>query len=130
MVFSLLKKYKEVLLYLLFGVLTTIINIVVFEFCMNRVHLPLSLANGAAWVLSVLFAFITNKLFVFDSTGTHLVKELLLFFSARVVTLVLETLALMVMIDQLHINSLFAKMISNVFVIILNYIFSKFVIFK
>lgn len=124
---------KETILYLIFGILTTVINIAVCGLLYDLLHWNIILANGIAWVLSVIFAFITNKFFVFNSntvSKTVLIKETILFLTARLVSLGFDMLAIWLMIDIWHINVWIAKIISNIIVVVLNYIFSKLFIFN
>lgn len=138
-VMDLIKKFlnKETISYLIFGVLTTIINIVVFGISedflmpfMSDTAAALT-ANVIAWVLSVAFAFITNKLFVFESKSMSvkvIIKELYSFVIARLLSLAFDEAFMMVAIK--FMDSMLAKIISNVFVVIINYVLSKFFIFK
>lgn len=126
------KKYRELLMYLIFGVLTTLINIVSF-YIMDRMGVQLYLNNTIAWILSVLFAFITNKLFVFESkdkTPKVVLKEGLSFFGFRLLSYFVDMLCIFLLVDIFKINKLIAKVVGNVIVIIINYIFSKLFIFK
>lgn len=125
-------KYKEGLLYLVFGGLTTLVNIVSF-FVLRKLNIEVYISNVIAWVLSVLFAFITNKLFVFESKGKSKkenVRECVSFFGFRILSLVFDMGAMYLLLQILNINELISKVIANVLVIILNYIFSKLFIFK
>lgn len=132
MLMELIKKYREVISYLVFGVLTTVVNLISYRiFTMMNANLYISVVG--AWVLSVIFAFVTNKIFVFESklwSMDVLGKELVLFLSARIASLGIDLAAMGVMVDLLHIQDMIAKLISNVIVVIVNYIFSKFLIFK
>ncbi len=130
---DLYRAHREGMRYLVFGVLSTIINIVVFAICERMLHLSTIISNVIAWIIAVLFAYITNKLYVFDSKTTkkqELAKEIISFFSARIFTLVIETIFLKIVIDKLGFNEILMKIISNVIVIVLNYVFSKIFIFK
>lgn len=125
-------KYREILLYLFFGGCTTLVNIVSF-FLLRLVNIPLYPSNVTAWFLSVLFAYITNKLFVFESKSSDkkkLLKESLSFFGFRVLSLLFDMGIMYLLIDILSWNELIAKVLSNIFVIIINYLFSKLFIFK
>ena len=125
-------KYKEALLYLVFGGLTTLVNIVAF-FILRQFKIEVYVSNAIAWFLSVLFAFITNKLFVFESKGKSKkenIRECVSFFGFRVLSLIFDMGAMYLLLQVLNINELISKIISNVLVIILNYIFSKLFIFK
>ena len=132
MVKTLFVKYKEIILYLFFGVITTLVNILTFQGC-RILGVPLFLSNLIAWILSVLVAFITNKLFVFESKSisfSALMKETVLFFMARVLSLGIDMAVIACMVNVLMVNELFSKVVSNVIVIVANYVLSKFIIFK
>lgn len=125
-------KYKEGLLYLFFGGCTTLINIISF-IIFRQFKLGVDVSNIIAWLIAVIFAFITNKLFVFDSKNTDrktVMKETISFLIARVISLGIDTGLLHLMIDFMKIHEVIAKVISNIVVIIVNYIFSKLFIFK
>ena len=125
-------KYREALLYLVFGGLTTVINIFVF-FVLRLFNIEIYISNIIAWILSVLFAFITNKLFVFESKNKSKkenTRELVSFFGFRILSLVFDMGAMYLLLQVLGINELISKVLSNILVIILNYIFSKIFIFK
>lgn len=125
-------KYKEVILYLFFGGCSTLVNIVTYGIGTRILEWDVVSANILAWVCSVIFAYLTNKFFVFESKANDLntlFKEVLSFFSARIVTLLLDV-AIMKFGIYFGINDLIMKVIANIFVIIANYIFSKLFIFK
>ena len=116
------KKYKEVLLYLFFGVLTTVVSIGSYAFF-----------NVISWVLAVLFAFFTNRIWVFAAptkTVEEFMKQLVSFAGGRVLTLVIEEIILLVFITMLHFNSMLIKFIAQVVVIMLNYVISKLLVFR
>lgn len=129
----LLKKYKFIILYGIFGVLTTVINIVSYSLLYSVLGVSNVISNIIAWVLSVLFAFITNKLWVFESKSF----EFKLFFSelgnfalCRLATGVLDLGIMFVGVDLLKGPAIILKIVSNVIVIILNYVLSKVFVFK
>lgn len=125
-------KYKEAILYLFFGGCSTLVNIVTYGIGTRILEWDVVSANILAWVCSVIFAYLTNKFFVFESKANDLntlFKEVLSFFSARIVTLLLDV-AIMKFGIYFGINDLIMKVIANIFVIIANYIFSKLFIFK
>ncbi len=124
-----MKKSKEAILYLIFGGLTTLVNIVSF-WVFEKVGLSTAVSTVFAWILSVLFAFFTNKNYVFESKGGNVLKEVLSFFGCRTFTGVLDLGIMVLFVDIFSFPSLLIKIISNVLVIVLNYIFSKFLIFK
>ena len=125
-------KYKEVLAYLFFGGCTTLVNIISF-ILLRLLNIDIYVSNGIAWFISVLFAFITNKLFVFESKGKGLRKsiiECIYFFGCRILSLVFDMGLMFLLINILGCNEVISKIISNIFVIIINYFFSKLIIFK
>lgn len=124
-----MNKLREIFLYLLFGGLTTAVNIISFYF-LDLADLPTAVSTVVSWLISVIFAFVTNKLFVFESRKKTFLKELFSFFGCRVLTGVLDLLIMLVFVDMLEFNSLLIKVLSNIVVIVLNYVFSKFFIFK
>ena len=122
---------RETIIYVIFGVLTTVVDFVAFGLLYYSCHIGEIVANTVAWILAVAFAFITNKLFVFDSKSFEykkLLKEILTFVSSRVITLLLTNVFL-IFAGILNINMMFAKALISVAVIILNYIFSKLFVF-
>ena len=126
-------KYKDILLYLVFGVLTTIVNYLVYLPCYNLLKWSAGFSNVLAWVIAVVFAFVTNKPFVFKShdwTWKTVGPELSKFVGCRIGSGVLETLILLLCVDILGWNGNVWKLITAVLVIILNYIGSKFLVFK
>lgn len=125
-------KCREVLLYLVFGGLTTLVNVLTY-FVLRLFKLEVYLSNLFAWIISVLFAFITNKLFVFESKGKTAkknVKELVSFFGFRILSLGIDMGAMYLLLNVIESGEVFAKIMANVIVIILNYIFSKLFVFK
>ncbi len=125
-------KYREALLYLFFGGCTTLVNIVAF-YIVRKFGVSTYITNIIAWFLSVVFAFITNKLFVFESKNTSFkdsFKECFSFFLFRVISLVFDMGIMYLLIDLLNINEMVSKVFSNIFVVIINYVFSKLFIFK
>lgn len=123
---QLLYRRKTEILYLFFGVCTTAVNTVVYVLC-DRIGMPNVAAVVAAWVVSVLFAFVTNKSFVFGSRdySRGLIREMGSFFGARILTGALDVGIMFVAVDCLDLNSTLWKVISNVIVVIANYGFSK-----
>ncbi|MFR0553418.1 GtrA family protein [Loigolactobacillus coryniformis subsp. coryniformis] len=131
MIIQLIKKYRSVISYLVFGGLTTLLNIIVFAL-LNPV-MNYQVANIIAWFLSVLFAYITNKLWVFSSK-THglaaLVKEMSSFFFFRILSLIMDIFMMWLGISVLHANPVLTKIVDNVVIVVANYFFSKWYIFK
>ena len=127
-VLELVKKYKEMILYLIFGGLTTLINILVYELFSKAFDVQYLVSNGIAWVIAVLFAFVTNRLYVFESRSRDpkvIGRQFVSFIGARLFTGLLDMLLMYIFIDLVHWNDTLVKIGANVVVIVLNYIFSK-----
>lgn len=127
------EKYKDILAYLVFGVLTTAVNYLVYFPCYNWLGWSAGLSNVLAWVIAVVFAFLTNKPFVFKShdwSWKTVWPELSKFVACRIGSGVLETAILLLCVDMLGWNGNVWKLITAVLVIVLNYIGSKFFVFK
>ena len=130
---NLLKKYKSFLMYGIFGVLTTIVNLAVYNLCYYKAGINNTVSNVIAWILAVAFAYITNKLWVFESKSwkmSVLRREVTAFVSCRLATGIMDILIMYICVDILGWHAMLMKLASNVLVIILNYIFSKLIIFK
>ena len=124
---------KETILYLVFVILTTAINIAVCGLLSDILKWDIYLSNTIAWILSVIFAFVTNKIFVFNSKSTDkkvFLKDTVFFLIARLISLGFDMLVVWLMADLWGINVWIVKIISNIIVIIMNYIFSKLFIFN
>ncbi len=129
---ELFRKYYDVILYLVFGVLTTAVNYAVFLPCYNWLEMSGSLSNALAWVVAVAFAFLTNKPLVFrshDWSRKVLVPELTKFVGCRIGSGLLETGILFVTVDMLHYDGNWVKLATSVLVVILNYVGSKWLVF-
>lgn len=130
---KLLRKYEDVLSYLFFGVLTTLVNYMVYLPCYNRLNLDAALSNVVAWVVSVAFAYLTNKPFVFKSHDWSMktvIPELTKFLGCRVGSGLLETGFIFLTVDLLSWNGNLMKLITSVLVVVLNYLGSKLLVFK
>lgn len=128
-------KYKEIINYLIVGALTTVIALVTYYLCVFTILDPnnavqLQIANVISWISGVIFAYITNRKFVFESNNTNLVKEATSFVGARLVTLLIDMLTMFIMVTLLRLNDKISKLVAQVIVIILNYVFSKIFVFK
>ena len=130
---ALIEKYWDVLTYLVFGVLTTVVNYLVYIPCQQILGMSASLSNILAWVAAVAFAFLTNKPFVFrshDWSAQTVIPELTKFVSCRVGSGALETVILFLTVDLLRWNGVIWKFATQVMVVILNYVASKLLIFR
>ena len=121
---------KHLTLYLVFGVLTTLVNIAVYLFLTKICGVNYLIANVAAWVLSVLFAYVTNRRWVFESRSSNIAKEITLFFSGRLFSGIVDMVLMFLFIDVLFIDDFISKLLIQVIVVVLNYIISKDVVFK
>ena len=130
---SLIEKYWDVLSYLFFGVLTTVVNYLIYLPVYNFCGLSAALSNMIAWVGAVIFAFLTNKPFVFrshDWSANTVVPELTKFVSCRIASGVLETVILFLAVDCMNWNGNIWKLVTQVLVIIINYVGSKLLVFR
>ena len=130
---TLLKTYREPIVYLVFGVLTTVVNYIVYLPCYNLLGINASVSNMIAWVAAVAFAFLTNKPFVFQShdwSRKVVFPELTKFVGTRIGSGALETGILFLTVDLLGMNGNVWKLLTSVLVVILNYIGSKLLVFR
>ncbi len=124
-------KYKEQLLYLFFGVLTTVVSIAVFSLFTIVIPCDELFANLISWIVAVMFAFLTNRTWVFQSDSKQsFFKQMQSFYLGRVATLGVEELILLVFVKVLSLNAMLVKIVAQVVVILLNYIISKLFVFK
>ena len=128
-------KYKEIINYLIFGVLTTIVSLVTYYICVYIILDPdnaiqLQIANVISWIISVAFAYITNRKFVFESKEKNKIKEASKFVTSRIATLLMDMAIMYVGVTVLRFNDKIMKLISQVVVIVMNYILSKILVFK
>ena len=129
----LIVKYWDVLSYLFFGGLTTVVNYVVYLPCFNLLGMSAAVSNVIAWAAAVLFAFLTNKPFVFKSydwSAKTVWPEFTKFVGCRIGSGVLETAIIFVTVDLLCWNGNWMKLATSVLVVILNYFASKLLVFR
>ncbi len=130
---DLMKKYREIITYGLFGICTTIINIIAYYLSAHILNWGTTISTIIAWFLAVVFALITNKIWVFKSNKWDkktLIKEVTTFFTCRILTGLLDLGIMILFVDIFHFNDVIMKIISNIIVIIINYIASKLIIFN
>ena len=130
---NLICKYWDILSYLFFGVLTTVVNYLVYLPCYNLLHFSASVSNVIAWVVAVAFAYLTNKPFVFKSNDWSwktVAPELAKFVGCRIDSGFIETAIIFIMVDLLQFNGNIWKLITSVLVVILNYVGSKLLVFR
>lgn len=126
-------KFLEFFWYIFFGVVGTFVNVFIFYLLSQKIGIYYLLANLVAWVFSVAFAFVTNKIYVFKSKSwcfSVWIKECIQFVFARIGTCGFDMLYMFVAVSILHFDKTFSKVIANVIVVILNYTLSKLWIFK
>ncbi len=132
---NLYNKNKEIINYLIIGVLTTIVSLVSYYLLTITILDPLNvielqIANIISWILSVLFAYVTNRKYVFASKNKNIKKEISKFVSSRLTTLFIDMLLMALFVSILNFNDKIIKLIVQIIVIVLNYIFSKLFVFK
>ena len=128
-------KIREIIAYLIIGFLTTVINLLVYYVCTKYFLSPekiinVEISNVIAWIIAVIFAYITNRVIVFRSNNEKVLSEGIKFFLGRIFTLLLELVLMALMVSVIHINDKIAKIICQVVIIVSNYIISKIFVFK
>ena len=121
---------RELILYVVFGAFTFFVNVIVYFVFEDVLGVNYLISNIIAWFFSVLFAYITNRIWVFESKSPDILKEMSLFFGGRIFSGVVDTALMYLFIDVLVIGDFISKIVVQVIVIILNYIFSKLIVFK
>ena len=135
MIKKIYNKHKEIINYLIFGLLTTIVSLVTYYILVYTILNPnnpiqLQLANIISWITCVTFAYITNKLYVFKKTNKKPLKEIIEFYSSRLFSLFIDMLLMFILVTKLNLSDKLIKIIVQIIVIILNYILSKLIVFK
>ncbi|WP_051560258.1 GtrA family protein [Clostridium beijerinckii] len=123
---------NEAIKYIIFGALTTLINIVVY-LALNNMGILYITSNTIAFIISITFAFITNKIYVFNSDIWNMkvvIREGMTFTCSRLASFVIDTLLMILLIEIICMNDFISKVIVNVIVIFINYVLSKFIVFK
>lgn len=131
---ELYSKYEELINYLFIGGCTTLISLFVYYLCVFTIFNPensilLQCANILSWIMAVAFAYIANRKFVFKSQNENVKNEASKFLSARIVTLLIDMIFMWLTVSVLHFNDKIMKILSNIIIIVLNYIFSKLYVF-
>lgn len=129
------KKYEELINYLIIGILTTVVSLVTYYLLTltildanNKVYLQI--ANIISWLASVTFAYFTNRKYVFKVKNKSNIKECLNFYISRISTLLIDMIIMYIFVSRLKFDNKIVKLIAQVAIIILNYILSKFIVFK
>ncbi len=125
-----MKLDRELVLYVVFGAFTFLVNIVTYFLFESVMGINYLVSNVLAWFFSVLFAYITNRTWVFESKSPEILKEMSLFFGGRIFSGVVDTVLMYLFIDVLVLGNTFSKIVVQIIVIVLNYVFSKLIVFK
>lgn len=124
---------KETISYVIFGILTTIINLISYYFFSNIININYLISNIISWIISVSFAYVTNKLYVFNSKDKNkdsVIKEFIKFVNFRLTSGVIEMILLFLLVDMIRVNDIISKLVIGVIVVVLNFIFSKIFVFQ
>jgi len=130
---KLIKKYDEIIRYLIIGVLTTIVSISSFYLFNTCIHIYYLISDVLSWIISIIFAFIMNKIFVFKSKNKskdETIYEFVNFTKYRILSLLIDMFIMFIFISIFKIDELISKIFVQFVVVVLNYIFSKFFVFK
>ena len=128
-------KHKEIINYLIVGLLTTVVSLATYYICVLTVLNPqdpleLQIANVISWVLAVLFAYFTNRKYVFESNNPNVIQEGARFFISRIGTLLIDMGTMFLLVTIIGMNDKIAKLIVQVIVTVGNYLFSKLLVFR
>lgn len=129
------KDIKELIRYIFIGALTTLVSLVSYyifkEYVFNESsQTAIQICTIISWILTVTFAYITNRIFVFRSKNKQILKEALKFYFTRISTLVIDSLSMFLLTSIIKIDDKIAKLIVQIIILILNYLFSKFAVFN
>ena len=129
------EKYGEIERYLIVGVLTTVVSLgtyygCVFTFLNPENALQLQLANVLSWIMAVTFAYATSRIYVFQSKQENILREMVAFYSARLLTLFMDMAIMFIMVTLCRVNDKLAKLVVQVVVTVANYVFSKIFVFR
>ncbi len=132
---KLYKKYEEIINYFIVGILTTIVSLGSYYLCVCTFLNPndaieLQIANLVSWICAVVFSYITNRVFVFKSKNENQVKEIISFISSRILTLFMDMAIMFIGVTLLYISDKVTKLVVQVVVTVMNYILSKWFVFK
>ena len=128
-VMKLYYKYKEIINYLIVGGLTTLVSIGSYAVFRVFIH-NYVVCTVLSWITAVLFAYITNRIFVFESKNKKILIEFIKFIGCRLLTLGSELITMWILVDLLNINDMISKIVVQFIVVVLNYVFSKILVFR
>jgi len=121
---------KEIILYIIFGIFTTLVNIISYLFFAHIIGIYDLFSNIMAWFFSIIFAYITNRIYVFESKNENVLYEFALFVTGRGLSGILDSLLFFMFVIWLMFDDVISKIVINIIVVILNYVLSKKIIFK
>lgn len=124
------KKYEEIINYLIFGILTTLISILSYAFFTRLINFDYVISNILSWILSVTFAFFTNQKYVFKTSSSNKIKDMFKFYLSRLTSLGIELITMYILVTLLSLNDMISKIIVQFVAIVLNYVLSKLFVFK
>jgi putative flippase GtrA len=129
------EKYGEIVRYLIVGILTTVVSLgtyygCVFTFLNPENALQLQLANVLSWIIAVTFAYVTSRIYVFQSKQENILREMAAFYSSRLLTLFMDMAIMFIMVTLCRVNDKLAKLVVQVVVTVANYVFSKIFVFR
>ena len=129
------KEHKEIISYIIVGILTTIVSLSTYYVCVltflnPNIPIELQAANIISWIVAVAFAYVTNRIFVFSSKNENILLEIITFSGSRIVSLLIDMAIMFVTVSILGTNDKIAKIIVQMVVTVTNYILSKFLVFK
>lgn len=132
---ELYQKYKEIIRYLIVGVLTTVVSLASYYLCVYTIldpdsPLQLQAANVISWIAAVTFAYFTNRRYVFESKNQNRLGEAAAFYGARVATLLMDMGCMFLLVTLAGVNDKIAKLLVQVIVLVANYVLSKFLVFR
>ena len=128
-----IQRYMRLILYGFFGVLTTVVNILTYGLGTRMMHLPVMMSTIIAWLLAVLFAYVTNRRWVFHSHRrgvAGILSEMVAFFACRLGTGVIDFIGMFVLVSIMGFDGIWVKGVLDVGIIILNFVASKFLVFR
>ena len=126
-------RHRDVVAYLLLGGCTTVVNIACYYLCAHAAHLSTGVSTVVAWIVSVAFAYVTNKRWAFDSRSWQVrtvLREAAAFTSCRLATGLFDIGFMLITVDRLHLNDFWMKVVANAVVVVANYVASKWLIFR
>ena len=124
-------KYKEIILYLVFGVGTTAVDFIV-SYALYPTNMNIHAVHTISWISAVAFAYITNRIFVFESQthGKSIILEIIKFAGSRVATFLIQESIVFLLFDVMHFSEYVVKIPATILVVILNYVFSRVIVFR